>query len=305
MKKQFVFFTTILSIFWLACEKELDITLSESSKKIVVEGVIETGQQPYVTLTNSIGFFDKIDLSKVGYIKNAKITVEDINTGKSILLKEYNIDTTIGTQVFSFTLYGPDILDPVAMSFKGEVNHTYKLVIENNGKTHTAYTQIPNSSGLDSIWTEPVPGREDSFSVLKVMYNDPDTLGNSARYATLRNSMVKEGPEVFLYSFQTVFNDDVINGIKFPVTLSLGYDKSNPNIDFQTVGLVKKGDTVTLRWSPIDKQVYNFWESLARSEGSVGNPFVAPTQVIGNVSDAIGIWGGYNTQFYKITDTIK
>lgn len=298
----------LLAFVGVSCEKEIDIDLSSGEKLIVVEGFIETDQQPYVSISNSIGFFDKIDLSNIGYIKGADVQVTDLTAGKTIKLIEYNIDTTIGNQTFSFSIYGPDINDPQALNFKGQIGHTYLLNILSEGRNFTAVAQIPSTTGLDSIWTEPVPGREDTFSVLRVLYNDPDTFGNSVRVQTLNRKYVKDGSfETFQTSFNSVYNDDVINGARFPLTIDLGYDKSKQysNEEFQTIGYLRKGDTVTVKWGAIDRGVFKFWETLAFSAGSVGNPFASPTAIQSNVSGALGVWGAYNTLFYTITDTLK
>lgn len=94
----------MMAIF-IGCEKEVNIDLTSKDKLVVIEGTIESNQQPYVYLTNSIGFFDKIDLNSVGYIKNANITVTDITTGVSVELKEYNIDTLVWqSSIFIYNL---------------------------------------------------------------------------------------------------------------------------------------------------------------------------------------------------------
>jgi len=291
----------------LSCEKEVNMNLSDSPKKIVVEGVIETGQQPYVTLTKSIGFFDKIDLGAVDYVSNAIITVEDLTNSKKITLREYKLDTTVGNEVFSFSFYAPDFNDANAMAFKGEVDHYYKLTIISEGNTHEGITKIPTTSGLDSIWIEPVPGREDSFSSVKSFYIDPDTLGNAVRIETLTKRYVKNGePELYFTSFNSVYDDAIINGTVVPLTIDLGFDKSKTytSQDFQTIGYAKKGDTITVKWSGIDKNVYTFWQTLIFSAGSVGNPFASPTKIQGNVSNALGVWAGYGVNFYTIIDSL-
>ena len=301
----FFFILILAGVGLLSCEKEVNMNLSDSPKKVVVEGVIETGQQPYVTLTKSIGFFDKIDLSAVDYVSNAIITVEDLTNSKIITLREYKLDTTVGNEVFSF--YAPDFNDANAMAFKGEVNHYYKLTIIAEGNTHEAITKIPTTTGLDSIWIEPVPGREDSFSSVKAFYIDPDTLGNAVRIETLTKRYIKTGdPELYFTSFNSVYDDAIINGTIVPLTIDLGFDKSKTYTqqDYQTIGYVKKGDTITVKWSAIDKNVYTFWQTLIFSAGSVGNPFASPTKIQGNVSNALGVWAGYGVNFYTIIDSL-
>ncbi len=308
MKKMVrLIFVYALLVGLYSCEKEVDINLSESSKSLVVEGVIETGELPYVTLTRSIGFFDKIDLSSVQYVSNAIVEVQDMITGQKIILKEYKIDTTIDNKNYFFNIYGPDLIDPVAMNYKGEINHFYKLTIQVEGKIHQAFTKIPVSTGLDSLHIVPVVGKEDSFSSIVGNYVDPDTFGNAVRVETQTKRFVKDGsPELFFTSFNSVYDDNIINGTIVPLTVDLGYDKSRTYTqkEYQTIGYVKKGDTVTIKWSAIDKNVYTFWQTLAFSAGSVGNPFASPTKIQGNVSDALGVWAGYGSTYYTIIDSL-
>jgi hypothetical protein len=305
MKKSWPLF--LLIILLISCEKEVNIKLNDGEKKIVVEGVIDVNEVPYVSLTRSIGFFDKIDLSSVEYIKNAAITITDLNTSNSILLKEYSIDTVVGSNTFKFSLYGPDFSDPVAAAFKGEIGHTYKINIVENTNVYEAYTLIPENVGLDSVWLEPVPGKEDSFSVLKAIYSDPDTFGNCVKLQTKRNRMIKDGsPELFYSSFTSVYTDNIVNGTKINLSIDLGFDRTRDysQKEYQTLGYVKKGDTVTVKWSAIDRNVFTFWETLSFSAGSVGNPFASPVQVVGNVKGAIGVWGGYSSKYFTVIDSL-
>ncbi len=304
MKKIGFFFLAVIML--ASCEKEVNIHLNDGTKKIVVEGVIDSGEVPYVTLTRSIGFFDKIDLGSVEYI-HAQVTVTDITTAKSIVLKEYTIDTVFNGNTFHFSIYGPDFLDPDAAAFKGEPGHVYKLHILDNLQEYESYAMIPGNVGLDSLWVEPVPGREDSFSVLKAIYNDPDTFGNCVRLQTRTNRFVKTGePELFYSAFSSVYTDNIINGTKINLDIDLGFDhtKNYSRQEYQTIGYVRKGDTVTVKWSAIDKHVFTFWETLSFSEGSVGNPFASPVQVQGNVKGALGVWGAYHSKYYTLIDSL-
>jgi hypothetical protein len=305
---QKMIFLVLAIVLFTSCEKEVDIKLNDGEKKIVVEGVIEIDEVPYVTLTRSIGFFDKIDLSSIEYIKNAQITVIDITASDTLVLKEYVIDTVVGANTFNFSIYGPDLLDPNALNFKGIAGHMYKISILDNNQYYEAFTQIPINPGLDSVWLEPVPGKEDSFSVIKAIYTDPDTFGNSVKLQTKTNRYIKNGgPELFFSSFSSVYNDNIINGTSIPLTIDLGFDKSKTytQSEYQTIGYVRKGDTVTVKWSAIDKNVFTFWETLSFSEGSVGNPFASPVQVQGNIKNALGVWGGYGSKYYTLIDSIK
>lgn len=283
------------------------MNITQGSNDIVVEGVIESGQLPYVTLTNSIGFFDNIDLNSIQYVKDAYVSITDLTNGKSITLKEYTIDTTIGSNHFSFSLYGPDVNDPEAMLFRGSEEHTYKMTIRAQGKLCEAYTKIPTAIKLDSIWLEPVPGKETEFKSFKGLYTDPDTFGNCLKYQTLNHKHLKTGEaEIYYDPFTLAYDDAIINGTVFPITFDLGYDKTKKyeGDDLFNQAYVRPGDTVTLKCQAIDRNSYKFWSGLNISQNSVGNPFATPLKIKGNVSNALGAFCGYGVSYFTLIDSL-
>ncbi len=296
-----------MSSFFIACEKEIDVSLVASQKSLVVEGKIEENQLPFVFLTYSIGFFQKIDLSNVTYASGAKVKVTDVNSNTVLNLKEYNIDSTVNGQNFKFVIYGPDINDPNALNFKGQKEHVYKLEIELDSKTYTSFTKIPDNPGIDSLWLEKVPNSNDSFSVVKGFYKDADSLGNAIIYENRKLFYQKNNDQNFYRPFNYAFDDQFINGTKVPLNIDIGFDRTADNDDdfFRTLNYLKKGDTVDLRWLSIDKAVYDFWNSLNYSSNSTGNPFAAPTSVKSNIQGgALGVWAGYGVFEYRIIDSL-
>ncbi|MCX8470657.1 MAG: DUF4249 domain-containing protein [Chitinophagaceae bacterium] len=287
----------------VSCEKELVLNLPASPSQLVVEGEIENGQLPQVLLTNSLGFFDKINLSNIKFEKGATITVTDLNTNYSVNLIQFGFPIPNATDsIYFYTLPPLSIFD----SIKGQIGHRYKLQILNKGILHEAITSIPNQQLPDSMWAEKIPN--DSGSNIRVKYQDPDTLGNYTKYKTqvLRQFKNVNLSEDYLTSFSSTFNDALTNGQTLPFTINLGYNK-NINFNdtsqrkyFEMQTKVYKGDTVNIKFMGIDYATYQFWETLEYSKNSTGNPFASPTKVQGNVSNAIGIWGGYGSKLMSI-----
>ena len=286
---------SFLFIFTTGCEKEVDLKLNSGASKIVVEGGIENGSPPLIVLTKSISYFSKIDLASLedAFIHNASIQVSD-GSG-TISLREYSIDT--GGQGNKFYFYSIDTANPASFGFLGVSGKDYHLRIDVDGKQYTASTRIPAFRTLDSFWygaPDVLPKDVPGARLLYIRYTDPDTLGNSTRFFTKRNS------EPYYPGVNSVFNDEVINGTAISVSIPSGYDKSKaPKLD--SLGYVFVGDTVTLRWSAIDRATYDFWSTLEFSTGSVGSPFSTPIQVAGNISGgALGVWAGYGSQYRTI-----
>jgi len=280
------------SIYFVSCEKEVKIDLKNGELKLVVDGQIETNGYPFVVLTKSIGYFSKVDFKTLQntFVHNADITVTDGTT--TIKLKEYAVDTGAnGSSLFSF--YSIDTSDATSLSFRGQAEKYYSIKIVVDGKTYTSTTKIPSVKGVDSIWFSQ-PGKVDNTPTAVVMYarySDPDSLGNYVRYFTKRNS------ELFLTAFSSTFNDEIVNGTTLDsLMLTAGYNRTKePNFD--SLGFFFVGDTVSLKWSAIDKASYQFFSTLEYATGAVGNPFASPVNVTSNIQgNALGAWVGYGSQ---------
>lgn len=279
------------SAFFISCEKEVHIDMSSGTPQLVVNGQIDLGTNPTVILTNSFGYFSKVDLNTLqnAFVHDAFVQVS--NGSKSIRLKEYSLDTGFAKLYY----YGIDTTDPDARNFVGEVEKYYTLSIESNGKSYTSVTKIPNPKPIDSFAVIP-PGatlpKAPTALQLSVWYSDPDTFGNAIRYFTRRNH------EPYYPGPNSVFDDQVVNGTKhFQFLLPAGAPRNNLDPTDST-GYVFPGDTVTLRWAAIDRGVFNFYSTLEYSLGTVGNPFSSPINVMTNISGgALGVWAGYASTY--------
>ena len=281
-------------LFLASCEKEVKINLPAGEQHVVVEGAIETGLPPYVILTNTVSFFSTIDINTLqnSFLHGAAITVFD--GSKTIKLKEYSIDT--GAKGNKFYFYSIDTA--VKPFMVGEVEKYYKLHIEYNGQIYEATTKIPNPTNIDSVRSVlPDPPfnttKHPDARQIRVYFQEPDTPGNYIRYFTKRNS------ELYYAPSNSVYNDEIVNGIYFQTTLELGEPAGVPRDS--TSGVAYPGDTVTLKWCAIDKAAFNFWNTYEYSLGSIGNPFSTPIQVTSNLSNsALGIWVGYGSVYKTV-----
>lgn len=278
-----------------ACEKEVKVNITAGKPKLVVEGAIETGLPPYVILTNSIGYFSKIDMGTLenSFVHGAVVKVSDGIT--TIQLKEYELDTGNNHK---FSIYTVDTNDLPSLSFLGVVGKTYTLDIRHNGQQYHAVTSLPKPTPVDAIWYDSLrtpPADMPDARFLYIRFTDPDTPGNCIRYFTRRNSN-----ELFYSSFNSVYDDEIVNGTSFDLNLPRGYDKSKePDIDSLQYFFV--GDTATVKWCTIDKKVFDFWRSFEIATTTVGNPFASPIRVSSNVSNgALGVWAGYSSTFSTV-----
>ncbi|HEY9176930.1 MAG TPA: DUF4249 family protein, partial [Flavipsychrobacter sp.] len=130
--------------------------------------------------------------------------------------------------------------------------------------------------------------------ILRIYFKDPDTAGNYLRYYT----SVNNGP--MLPALNSVFNDEIINGTAFNSEFPLGEPRAAIT-SFDSLGVCYPGDTVTVKWTAIEKNVYNFWSTYEYALGTLGSPFATPIQVKSNISNgALGVWAGYGALYYTI-----
>jgi hypothetical protein len=281
-------------LFLIACEKKVEFDLKQSSELLTVDASIENNEQTVVVLTKSLNYFSKVsaDVIANSLVKDAEVFVSDGT--KTHKLRRYDINIPGANVPFSF--YGSDPSSPTTI-ITGEFGKTYSLRIVWQGKEYTSSTSIPLlSKVIDSLWYAKPPNTPDTSKrmVLKARVTDPPGFGNYIRYFTKVNS------EPFLPGLNSVFDDALVNNSTYTVDVDKGVDR-NTDIDFDNYGFFSKGDTVTIKFSNIDKATFDFWRTAEFSYQSIGNPFSSPTKILGNISNgALGYFGGYANQFKTI-----
>jgi Domain of unknown function (DUF4249) len=286
--------TALTACFLLSCEKEIQINLNEPPASLVVDASIENGRPPVVVLSRSLSYFSQInpELLSASFVRGAVVTVS--NGSRTVKLREDSIRRNGGLPVYFYTI---DPSSPSNLMF-GSLNTSYSLNISSEGKSYSAQTSIPAiTRRIDSLWWEELKGPrepEDSNSVLIMMRGaDKPGLGSYIRYFTKVNN------DGFLPGFNSVFDDQVIDGSTYTVTIDRGFDRNGDFADAERY--FKKGDTMTLKLCEIDKASYDFFRTMEFSFQSVGNPFSSPVKVLGNISNgALGAFTGYAAQYRQL-----
>lgn len=281
----------LVSVFLLllACEKTVQLQPETQLPKLVVEAQIESGQAPYVVLSNSLNYFSTIDAATLNntYVNGAKITLNDGN--RTVLLKEYTVPLTGGYTFFYYSI------DPANAMF-GEQGKTYRLTIETGGQVYQSQTQIPVlAKKIDSLWWKKAPFNTDTNKVvLMSRVTDPPGYGNYIRYFTKTNR------GEFYPGMNSVFDDQIIDGKTYDIQIDQGVTK-NEKVKFEDYGYFKKGDTVIVKMTNIDKASFDFWKTWEFAWQSVGNPFSTPGKVTGNIDNqALGSFCGYAVQYKSL-----
>ncbi len=310
---KFSFVSILFAMIFTSCEEEFIPEISTDPTEIVVEGYIEAGSEsmpPYLLLTRSLPFFAEVNLNKLDslYVHDAYVTVydgektvaltevcwNDFSAEEQELLKQILIDLGLGIVQnipLSFCVY-------IDLDFEmtGEVGKTYDLKIEVDGQTLTASTTIPEPVPLEYIKFQKPPGNiADTLLEMRSFIEDPVDEMNFYRYFTAVNS------EALMAPFGSVIEDQIFNGQAFEFPLSKA-ESPNEEINTGKYGFYIRGDSVTLKWSSIDQDHFDFWNTLEFNRINQG-PFSSYTKVDFNINGGIGIWGGYSSIIYKVLVT--
>jgi hypothetical protein len=288
MLKSRYLFPVILCFIFSACEKKVDFKLDDAEPKLVVDGSIENGQPPRVTLTKSLDYFSTFtpQLLAQSFVHGADVFVSDgVLTHK---LKEYTVPLAPGINLYYYSIDSSNL----ATAFEGQIKKSYSLKIISEGKEYTASTTIPDTTRkVDSLWWKPVPNSTDTGKVVvMVKATDPPGYGDYIRYYT-RN----QKQPVFYPPMNSVYDDLFIDGTTYEIQIQPGYNRNADTIDKE---FFYKGDTVAFKVSNIDRATFDFWRTWEYSISSIGNPFSTPNKILGNISNgALGYFGGYASQY--------
>lgn len=288
MKKIFLIILSILTIGFTSCEKNIDVDFPPGDTPYVIEGYIENGTVPIISISRGISFLSSITSTDFNnlFVNNAVVSIS-VDGGAPILMTPINFG---GATIYT------------NLSLSGEVGKRYDLLVQVDGKTFTATTSILAPRPLDSLvykQAEGLKGTEDSLVELTAWYSDPIESENYSRMLTKKNS------ETFYdVAFNSVYNDFIINGQQVSFTVFGGKQslQNNDSADFSQYGYFKRGDTVYVKWASIDKNQYDFWNTFEAQSGSFGNPFSPTVLIKSNIkgSGGIGIWASYGASLDTI-----
>ncbi len=292
MNRTFFLLYFILCFFSFSCQKEIEVSLPNYEKKLVVEGYIENGKFPIVTLSRSISYFSPLNvdtfLQKV-LVKDATIFIRS-STGESEFLT-YQVceDSPLG---FAY----------VGDSIQGEFNTTYYLEITWNDEKYNATTSILQPFALDSVWFAPIPDmHRDSAASLRILMTDN---GNQKDYYQF---FVKVNAKTFrdrywVTSIPVAIDDASFNGQTFnfeifranPSSLLVTTMSEEEKAEYYRMTF-RRGDTVIFRYASIDFQSYRYWASASSDIAFGQNPFMNPPPILSNIEgkNVVGVWCGY------------
>ncbi|HEU4717775.1 MAG TPA: DUF4249 domain-containing protein [Bacteroidia bacterium] len=276
MKK--LFFILPVAVLLVSCEKDINISLPEPEKKIVVDGGISTGEVAEINLTWSTGYFDPVDSSSLAsyLITSATVTVTD--------------GSLVDTLQLSYDANRPIPIVWKGNTITGQQGHTYTLNVTAEGKTVSAVTSIHAPIPLDSTWFM-IEGGKDSLGFAWAHLTDPPETGNAYRWFAKREG-VDPG---FIAPFGSTFDDKFVNGKSFDFAYNRPSPPNStaPEDNNAEAGYYKVGDTIVVKFCTIGQAESDFFRTYEVEVSNNGNPFASPGVIKTNVTNGLGIWCGY------------
>ena len=250
-----------LMLFFIGCEKVIDVPLNEAEQKVVIEAVLKDAPGAnYVLLSKTGSVYQESNFDK---ITDAAVTV---------------IGSDGTTTVFNHV--GNGKYHNLSFQTLPEVNYT--LFVDAEGQRYEASCITRKKPEMDSLSYFPVgppfADPEDSLNLVSFHMFDPVDEENYYWMKIYRNG--NENGGYYLGS------DEFINGQNFEAPF-FGSE-------------AKSGDTVMVEMMMVDKANYNYFTGLANSLDSgpfSAAPANPPTNLTGG---ALGFFGAYTTDSLTI-----
>ena len=247
----------------VGCKKVISVDLRDAPSQIVIEGEITnaSGLPAQVRISRSVNFSASNTYPPVS---GATVRMTDSSGGFSTLLAE----TDSG-------LYTTKLL-------VGAPGHVYKLQVTVDGQTYGASSKMPRPVVLDSVTfalNTDFNNKQDINAV--VNFRDPDGLGNYYQFTeSLKGRLI---PDIF------VFEDRLSDGKYIEQPL------------FNDSSYLQKGDTLLLTMNCVDKNVYNYFFTLADVTGNNNFQTATPANPSTNISNgALGYFSAHTTTRVKV-----
>lgn len=270
---------SLVCILFNSCEKEE----TYNSDSLVVEGWIESGDNPVIIITKTISldkyFWYNGELDQLVAMW-AKVFIDNGDTCVRLLNK---IDRDYYPPYYYTT---PDII--------GEPGKTYKLTIEYQGRIVTAETTIPKPIPLDSIAYSPLP-EIDSLFEINAYFKDVENEHNYYGFFTrIKNRETRYYPSLLgLFDDRDFSNPDKISVKVFPGLYAI------PRSDYKNC--YSFSDTIGIKFSHMDSVSYVVMKSyldLVNMSDMLLSPETGNMKT--NINGGFGYWCGFGSSRYEL-----
>ena len=241
-----ILFGLTLSLSLMSCEKVIDVSLKDSEKQYVIEGVLtDLEGDCVVRVSKTKNFNDENIFEGLG---DAIVSVTD-NEGNITILPE----ATAGVYR--------------SQTLTATTGKTYTLEVNINGQTFSASCIMPVKVGMDSLYVKEEGFFGETITLANVQYADPLGKGNNYRFVQFVNGIKEKN--IFIR------DDDYSDGNTSTITLFTAPGEDEDEI--------KSGDRVTVDMHCITPALYKYWYSLDQG-ASGGSNSASPANPVTNIA---------------------
>ncbi|MES1159361.1 MAG: DUF4249 domain-containing protein, partial [Bacteroidota bacterium] len=236
-----------------ACKKVVQVDLNNAAPHIVIEGEVTNRTETYqVRISKTVDFSADNTYPPV---TGATVSIRDSTTGHGVNLTESS----------------PGIYTTNA--FTGVPRHIYNLLVFAEGKEYRASSTMPLPVPLDSVtFAKNIDFNNKKDINVVVNFQDPPGLGNYYQFTEILNG--KGIPNIF------VFEDRLSDGRYIEQPL------------FNDSTYLQKGDTMLLKMYNVDKNIYDYFNTLIQVTGN--NNFQSATPANPNTNISNGALGYFS-----------
>lgn len=283
---KYTFFALGLATLISSCssfENEIEFRPDDFQEEVVAECFLEANKPYRLVLSTTQNYFDSF--SEFPFLEGATVMIEHngtIDTLKEIPISLKNPNAVVDSITANPVYWLPRILPFVNDNFtkfynyasttvcSGNEGDTYNLkIITSDGKVLTSTTNFKARTILNRLRPEKI--RTDEYSVLVYFYDKPDEK-NYYRISFYNK------PQIDTTAYQDVtFQDGQ-------------FQSSTDTITVGSPPFIHLGDTVTCVLYNMEKEYFDYLESLNTSIQNNGNPFASSSKIYGNINGGIGIF---------------
>lgn len=293
-----------------SCTKEVKIDIPQNDERIVVEGRIYTDQFPVVLLSGTQYIYAPTDLSSYlnSFIADAEVfmtidsdSVQLFPMSTPDLPNEslYRVCEILEMQPHEVKLLPIKVYTTQNPNFVGRLGKKHRLSIRHQERYIYGETSLLNPIGLANLYWKPsLENSEYGTSIAN--FTDPSTMSD-AYFWEVKRIHFFEGKSIDKYfkrPYGGYIRDKYWNGMYRTLEYENPLSRKDTTHLEEYKRYYRKFDSVVIRFSKIEYQIYEFFRTRREQIDNQGSPFASPINVKSNLKGpAVGIWAGFSPYY--------
>lgn len=271
IKRLFLCLFVFQVLFSCNLEKEIEIDVPGFENGYVIESYITPGKKLGLLVTKSYGFFEVFDSNALSQEQLIDIFVQDADGYIQVNDDKYPLTNEIQIVPGTTTVYNYVVHDNLTL----HENDQIRLVLHfPSGEEVRSETKIPERRPLDSLRLD----TNKDMELREVSFLTTDS--NNTEYFRRQLLRIRDNRIKIVQDY--ILDNSTVSGGK--LAFGSGYE-------------FEVGDSLISRISHINKEYYDFYQSVTGSVSANSNPFGQPGTIVGNIKGSdqvIGIFTGIN-----------